>query len=420
MESNGRKADAAGEVGRGRGWWIAALVLLAIGLALSVELVRLHIQAAADAEYHSYCAVNETVSCDTVARSEYAIFLGVPLAVWGVFGYVLMAVIAGIGLRRRSRAPALLFAGLAVFSLVVSAVLAAISHFLIHAWCLVCIGTYAVNLVVMVPSFLLLRKEGVRAGFRDLSGELKHWLAVAGVAGGVTLGLILLYPPPAPAPSLLPSMEEVPEKTETSTSEASQAATTPATEAEEIPMLEPGIEIQTGVTEEGLPWIGAADPVVTITEFFDYECSHCKQAFYGMHRLLEANPDRLRLVIRHFPLSSVCNSFISRPIYPHSCVNAKLATCAAQQDHFWEAHEYLFEHGREDVAPAAFAKALSLNLKKLKACMKQDNEALNRDIAAGNALELHGTPVFVIDGQVYLQRLPRFLAKKLRPPAPRR
>jgi len=395
-------------VGAGaRGLWVAALVMLMVGLVLSGELIRLHIEATSDAAYNSYCSVSETVSCDTVARSEYAIAFGVPLAVWGVFGYALMALIAGLGLRGRSRSMAAPFAGLAIFSLAVSLVLAAISHFLIQAWCLVCVGTYVVNLAVAVLSFYLLGKEGARASCRALleqiAKERGRSRAVAGVVGGVALGLILFYPP-APEPVLLAAPQP----------EASGA--TPSTSSDAIPPLVPGTQIETGVTQDGLPWIGAANPVVTITEFFDYQCSHCRHAFHALHKLLAVNPDRLRLEVRHFPLNPDCNRFISRPIYQHSCFNAKLANCAGEQKRFWEAHEYLFERSGRKVEPTTFADALSLDAKKLDACLERDNPALDRDIEAGIALQLHGTPVFVVDGNVYVQRLPRFLSKKLRSP----
>ncbi|MBN2715251.1 MAG: thioredoxin domain-containing protein [Deltaproteobacteria bacterium] len=408
----------------GRGLWIAALVLLTIGLALCGELLRLHIEATSDAAYHSYCAVDDTVSCDTVARSAYAVFWGVPLAVWGAFGYVLMSLIAVFGMKGRTRAMAALFTGLAVFSLAVSVVLAGISHFVIHAWCLVCIGTYGVNLALLVISFLLMRQGGMRAGFQSLRVTVtqnpRRSLVSGGLTGAVALGLILVYPPPPPPPSLLPPLQDPSPKADASTEKTTGTeAVAPAAASEEdaIPPLKPGIKVETGVTEDGLPWIGAANPVVTITEFFDYECSHCRQALHGLHRLLEANPDRLRLVLRHFPLNSDCNRFISRPIYPYSCVNAKMANCAREQERFFEAHEYLFENSFEEIESATLVSALGLNAKKFNACMKRDNAALNADIEAGIALDLHGTPVFVVDGNVHLQYLPRYLSTVLRPPA---
>ena len=114
----------------------------------------------------------------------------------------------------------------------------------------------------------------------------------------------------------------------------------------------------------------------------------------------------LRLVVRHFPLDQSCNRSIRRQVYYHSRACAKLANCAAAQQRFWAAHEYLFDHSDDDVDPTAFASALKLNAKALKACLSRTDEALSRDIKAGIVLDPNGTPVFVVDGKPYMQHLP--------------
>jgi len=415
MGSKGEEANRSGEEQASRETsateptnrklWIAALLLLLFGLALSGELVRLHFAVTSDPAHHSYCSVNSTVNCDAVSLSKYAVFFGVPVAIWGVFGYAAMAAVTVLGLRWRSLAPAALHATLTGFALVVTVVLAAISHFLIHAWCLLCVGTYVVNFALAALSYSILSKAGWVASYRALieycTTERGRTLAVSGATGGIALALILVYPPPQAASILMA------QKPEASTS-------APASSVQPIPPLPSGAHIERGVTSEGLPWIGAENPVVTITEFFDYECAHCRVAFRGLHDVLELNPDRMRLVARHFPLDQACNRSIRKQVYEHSCLYAKLANCARLQERFWEAHDYLFEHSGELVDPMTFAAALNLDKKEFKACLKRDDPALNRDIEAGIALDLHGTPVFVVDGQVYMQGLPPSIAEKLR------
>jgi protein-disulfide isomerase/uncharacterized membrane protein len=404
----------ATDTGTGR-LWIASLVLVLIGLALSGELVRLHFEATSNPAYHSYCSVNDTVSCDAVTRSKYAAVFGVPLAVWGVFGYTLMAMTAVLGLRWRSRALAALLATLIGFALVVTVLLAAISHFLVHAWCLICIGTYVVNVMAAIACRYLLVKEGVRASYgallKQFEKERGRTVAIAGLVGGVALAVILLFPPThASAVLLAPSPKD-----SAAVPQASAAA--PDASIQPIPPVPPDARIERGITSDGLPWIGAANPVVTITEFFDYQCSHCRLAFRGLHELLTLNPDRLRLVVRHFPLDQSCNRSIRRQVYDHSCSCAKLANCAGEQQRFWEAHEYLFDHSDDVVEPTTFASVLKLNPKALKTCLSRVNEALSRDIEAGIALDLHGTPVFVVDGKPYMQHLPWQAVERLRRPA---
>ena len=397
-----------------RGLWIASLVLFGIGLALSGELVRLHFAAASDPSYHSYCSVNDTVSCDTVTRSKYAAVVGVPLAIWGVFGYVMMAIVAAFGLKRPSRAQAALLTTLTGFALVVSLLLAAISHFFVHAWCLLCIGTYLVNITAAIVAFRLVAREGARNCYGELLEYCKQehgrTVAFAAATVGAVFAVILLVPTPHA------SAELVAQSPADSAAAASASAAAGAAAEQTIPPLPPGVSIEKGVTEDGLPWIGAAKPVVTITEFFDYQCSHCQQAFRGLHELLELNPDRMRLIVRHFPLDQSCNRSIRRQVYDHSCACAKLANCAAEQHRFWEAHAYLFEHSDEPVDPKVFASAVTLNAKTLNACLGRVDEALNRDIEAGIEMDLHGTPVFVVDGKAYMQHLPQSVVERLRHP----
>ena len=397
-----------------RGLWIVSLVLLLIGLALSGELVRLHFEATSDPAYHSYCSVNDTVSCDTVTRSKYSTFVGVPLAIWGVFGYAIMVMTAVFGLKRQSRAQAALLASLTGFALVVAVLLAAISHFLVHAWCLLCIGTYVVNVAAALVSLRLLAKEGARASFDALiercTKDRERTVALAALAGGCALAVILLFPAPHASAVLVAAQPK------SSTAAPEEASAAPAPSVPPIPPLAPGVRIERGMTSDGLPWIGAAKPVVTVTEFFDYQCPHCQQAFRGMLELLELNPDRLRLIVRHFPLDQSCNRSIRRQVYDHSCASAKLANCAGEQHRFWEAHEYLFDHGDDPTEPTTFASALNLSAKALKACLNRVDEALNRDIEAGIELDLHGTPVFVVDGKPYMQHLPQLVVEQLRRP----
>ena len=74
-----------------RGWRIAFLVACTVGVCLSADLLRLHINVHTDPTYVSYCAISERVNCDTLALSRYAIFAGLPLSIWGLVGYLVMA-----------------------------------------------------------------------------------------------------------------------------------------------------------------------------------------------------------------------------------------------------------------------------------------------------------------------------------------
>ena len=117
-------------------------LLCVLGVAVSAELARIHVFVHTDPSYHSVCAMSEGVNCETVALSPYAVFLGLPVAVWGVVGYLAMGFLALSGIRRWRLHPAwpwgLLFA-LAAFSILTSAILAYISATQIASLCIFCI-----------------------------------------------------------------------------------------------------------------------------------------------------------------------------------------------------------------------------------------------------------------------------------------
>jgi uncharacterized membrane protein len=148
-------------------WWLALCFCLA-GLALSILLEQIHFKTHTDPGFHSFCAIDRTVNCDIVARSPYAVLGGVPVAAWGIFGYLIAAGVFLWG--ARSRQP-LLVTGcglyLALALTAVSAAFGAVSAFLVAAVCLLCLGTYAVNLLLVVCMLFAARGVGLRAAFAE-------------------------------------------------------------------------------------------------------------------------------------------------------------------------------------------------------------------------------------------------------------
>src|SRR6266540_6765200 len=148
-------------------WWLSA-VLCAVGLTLSILLERIHVKIHGDPTFHSFCSVDRTMNCDIVARSAYAVLLGVPLAVWGIFGYLTAGFVAVWGARRRQPR---LAAGCALYlasAFTLSSVgLGAISAFLISAVCILCIATYGVNVLLLLCAIVATRDSGLRSSLSE-------------------------------------------------------------------------------------------------------------------------------------------------------------------------------------------------------------------------------------------------------------
>jgi uncharacterized membrane protein len=89
-------------------------------------------------------------ACDLVQSSRYALFLGVPTALWGALLYAAVAVLAALGLSvARWRAAYLLAAGGAAFSLYLT-YLSAVEIRGFCPWCLASVGLMLALVTVLV------------------------------------------------------------------------------------------------------------------------------------------------------------------------------------------------------------------------------------------------------------------------------
>jgi hypothetical protein len=164
-----------------------------------------------------------------------------------------------------------------------------------------------------------------------------------------------------------------------------------------------------GVTDDGAPWIGAKNPRLTVDEFTDYLCPHCRAATAWTLRRLAARPTEIRIVRRQFPLSP-CPADVTE-----SCVQLRMAYCAAEQGHFWHMDRWLFAHAdqpRPDVTIAA--TDLGMDSKQLASCVER------RDIRARAEAEAKatakrrfvGTPTYMVGTKrVPPEVVDRFLAQ---------
>lgn len=104
-------------------------------------------------------------SCETVQASPWAVFMGIPVPAWGVAGYLMILVLAFLGLQpnlvENKIISALLLAS-ATFAFGFSVYLSAVEAFLIHAWCRWCIGSAVVATLIFLsalPEITALRRK---------------------------------------------------------------------------------------------------------------------------------------------------------------------------------------------------------------------------------------------------------------------
>jgi protein-disulfide isomerase/uncharacterized membrane protein len=369
-------------------WWLS-VVLCAVGLTLSILLERIHIKIHSDPAFHSFCSIDRTVNCDIVARSAYAVFLGVPLAVWGIFGYLVAGFVAVWGARRREPR---LAAGCALYLAsaftLTSIGLGAISALLVSAVCILCIATYGVNVLLLLGAIVAARDSGLRSSLAE------PWRALRSRRG--VRSLVILVACAALLVVAYPSYWK------------------PAQSTERPKPTEPNVPH--GIEPGGGHFIGAEKPVVTLLEYSDYECPYCRQAHSQLRALIERYPTLLRLVHRHYPLDMSCNSSLTAKMHQNACFAAMIAECAGEQDRFWQANDYLFAEARSlgSRSNAEIARDLGLDQKKLEACLRSDGpRAVAADVDEGNRLNIQGTPTFFVEGQTYTGTFPPWLVGRL-------
>jgi len=135
---------------------------------------------------------------------------------------------------------------------------------------------------------------------------------------------------------------------------------------------------------------------VTLVEFFDYNCPHCRNVVGDLGRLMKANPD-LRIVLKDFPI-----------LTPQSVEAAHVAIALRSQFHgdkYWEWHKKLMtRRGLVGKTQAlATAKDMGANMPALAKEMNGPEVAATLKEVGALADDIHaeGTPTFVLGDKVY-------------------
>jgi protein-disulfide isomerase len=131
---------------------------------------------------------------------------------------------------------------------------------------------------------------------------------------------------------------------------------------------------------------------VTIVEFFDYRCPYCKQVLPALQALLKED-GKLRFVYKEMPV-----------LGPQS-VTAAHAALAAQRQGKYEAFHTAMMAAKGQISDDTVYKvagSVGLDVERLKQDMNEPEiaKAVKANLALASALNIHGTPGFVIGNQI--------------------
>jgi protein-disulfide isomerase len=140
------------------------------------------------------------------------------------------------------------------------------------------------------------------------------------------------------------------------------------------------------------PVAGNPEGDVSLVEFFDYRCPYCKQVEPSIESMLKQDP-KLRIVYKEFPI-----------LGPVSVTAAQAALAARAQGKYDAFHAAMMTaHGNiTDSTVYEIAGSVGLNVDKLKRDMASPAVAqtIKEDMKLADALDIHGTPAFIIGDKV--------------------
>lgn len=149
-------------------------------------------------------------------------------------------------------------------------------------------------------------------------------------------------------------------------------------------------------------WVGGnPDGDITIVEFTDYRCGYCRKAFAEIEELIKADGN-IRFVVKEFPI-----------LGDASLISARFAIAVLQLhggEAYKAAHDGLITlRGEPDEATlTALAGELGLDAAPILARMNapEVEAVIAANHALGDAMQISGTPTFVVGSQMLRGYLP--------------
>jgi 2-hydroxychromene-2-carboxylate isomerase len=142
------------------------------------------------------------------------------------------------------------------------------------------------------------------------------------------------------------------------------------------------------------PMKGNPNGRITLVEFADYECPHCKRVQPVLRQAVDEFKD-LRVYFKHYPLGGHTNARIA----------AEAAVAAQKQGKFWPYNDGVWTHS-EGLTPAVLeqiAKDVGLDVEKWRKDVESEDvrQKVQKDHSEGESLSIQATPTIYLNGREY-------------------
>lgn len=366
---------------------IGALLAI-IGIGISVYATSHHLELKASGSTDYGCNINDTFSCDEVARSQFSEVFGIPMGVYGIGFFAALLLLFGMAqyLPKNREESLQTLAALSVIGLLTSLVLGGISIFSIGAMCLSCIGVYSVCLLLAINLFVF--KDGFPRPFSIAKMFNGGIVAIFAVTVCIVGFRYLNAGTPKP-------------DTEVASNDSHNAGLNLLPKVNDIKVDN---NAYSGMGEDFRK--GSDEAKVRIVEFADFQCPACSNAAKTVKRIGSTYGPSVSIVFKNYPLDQACNPAIKRKMHEFACQGAKLARCLGEKGNFWKMHDQLFANQQEFSTKNLnkWAKKLGLSDSEIKSCLasKDVEDKIRADVKQGNELGVDSTPTLFINGQKFI------------------
>ena len=142
---------------------------------------------------------------------------------------------------------------------------------------------------------------------------------------------------------------------------------------------------------------------VLIVEFTDLQCPHCRQKYFELKPILDkyaGRPKDVTLLLRHWPISTGCNSKAATNLHPAACDAAAAVVMARRNGTADALIDWFFSH-QDEMSPATVRRAASEigKIADFDAQYARAIQEVKTDIALGSALGVNSTPAFFVNAR---------------------
>ena len=373
-------------------------ILSVIGFLMTIELALIFFKVNFNEQFSaSFCSVNNLIDCDGVAKTNYSMFLGIPLALWGMFYYLLTIFLNFVHIIQEKfkntifdvfKNPKSYIATLGLLSFGASIRLATISIFKINKICVLCFATYFIDLFIA-----LVAKSKGSFFIKDIKNTIFDF--IDGVKKYTVLFIVVL-------------LAFIGFLTYTSVSMVFSPQQKMQKSFEEFMSMK--------VNKYAVSGNILGNPNgEKIYVYSDFMCPFCRVTNIMASKFAHEKKN-IEIIHMNYALDTSCNKYIPHTVHRGACTLAKYALAAKKQGKYWDMSNLIFdEHPLSEGDILQLSEKIDLDIAKLleDVSSAEVEQELLEQIDMADKKGIYGTPTIVIDDIPYMSAMPYYKIKTL-------